>query len=130
MYTHISVYMGKTKMNVLIPDANLTSIIGLFVYVQGVGNHGCEYMTGGRAIILGPTGCNFAAGMSGGVAYVLDRYYWLECIFNRLNNNNNAAFVKAQFSRKPLEGAGQDGTRGSSQMVGKASVNRRVFSCC
>ncbi|MBL8208356.1 MAG: hypothetical protein JNM09_29260, partial [Blastocatellia bacterium] len=40
--------------------------------VEGVGDHGCEYMTGGRAIILGKTGRNFAAGMSGGVAYVLD----------------------------------------------------------
>jgi len=37
-----------------------------------VGDHGCEYMTGGRAIILGPTGRNFAAGMSGGIAYVWD----------------------------------------------------------
>jgi glutamate synthase domain-containing protein 3 len=40
--------------------------------VEGVGDHGCEYMTGGRAVILGRTGRNFAAGMSGGVAYVLD----------------------------------------------------------
>jgi glutamate synthase (ferredoxin) len=40
--------------------------------VEGVGDHGCEYMTGGCAVILGPTGKNFAAGMSGGVAYVLD----------------------------------------------------------
>jgi glutamate synthase (ferredoxin) len=40
--------------------------------VEGVGDHGCEYMTGGRAIILGPTGRNFAAGMSGGIAYVFD----------------------------------------------------------
>ena len=39
---------------------------------QGVGDHGCEYMTGGRVAILGKTGKNFAAGMSGGVAYVLD----------------------------------------------------------
>ncbi|XP_033635249.1 putative glutamate synthase [NADPH] [Asterias rubens] len=46
---------------------------GATAVCEGVGNHGCEYMTGGRAIILGPTGCNFAAGMSGGVAYVLDR---------------------------------------------------------
>ena len=38
----------------------------------GVGDHGCEYMTGGRVVVLGPTGRNFAAGMSGGVAYVLD----------------------------------------------------------
>ncbi len=40
--------------------------------MEGVGDHGCEYMTGGRVVVLGPTGRNFAAGMSGGVAYVLD----------------------------------------------------------
>jgi len=40
--------------------------------VEGVGDHGCEYMTGGRIVVLGKTGRNFAAGMSGGVAYVLD----------------------------------------------------------
>jgi glutamate synthase (NADPH/NADH) large chain len=43
---------------------------GAWAVVEGVGDHGCEYMTGGRAIIIGPTGRNFAAGMSGGVAYV------------------------------------------------------------
>ena len=41
--------------------------------VEGVGDHGCEYMTGGVVVVLGPTGRNFAAGMSGGTAYVLDR---------------------------------------------------------
>ena len=46
---------------------------GAKAVVEGVGDHGCEYMTGGRVVILGPTGRNFAAGMSGGVAYVLDR---------------------------------------------------------
>ena len=45
---------------------------GAMAVVEGVGDHGCEYMTGGRAVILGPTGRNFAAGMSGGIAYVLD----------------------------------------------------------
>jgi glutamate synthase (NADPH/NADH) large chain len=45
---------------------------GAHAVVEGVGDHGCEYMTGGRAVILGATGRNFAAGMSGGVAYVLD----------------------------------------------------------
>ncbi len=43
---------------------------GARAVVEGVGDHGCEYMTGGRAVILGPTGRNFAAGMSGGIAYV------------------------------------------------------------
>ncbi len=46
---------------------------GVTTVVEGVGDHGCEYMTGGRVVVLGPTGLNFAAGMSGGVAYVLDR---------------------------------------------------------
>ncbi|MFI0942380.1 glutamate synthase large subunit [Streptomyces sp. NPDC021020] len=45
---------------------------GATVVSEGVGDHGCEYMTGGRAVVLGPTGRNFAAGMSGGIAYVLD----------------------------------------------------------
>ena len=45
---------------------------GAEAVVEGVGDHGCEYMTGGRAIILGETGLNFGAGMSGGIAYVLD----------------------------------------------------------
>ncbi len=45
---------------------------GVMTVVEGVGDHGCEYMTGGVAVILGETGRNFAAGMSGGEAYVLD----------------------------------------------------------
>ncbi|HUK20191.1 MAG TPA: glutamate synthase large subunit [Gemmatimonadales bacterium] len=45
---------------------------GANVVVEGVGDHGCEYMTGGRVVVLGRTGRNFAAGMSGGIAYVLD----------------------------------------------------------
>jgi glutamate synthase domain-containing protein 2/glutamate synthase domain-containing protein 1/glutamate synthase domain-containing protein 3 len=45
---------------------------GACAVVEGIGDHGCEYMTGGRVVVLGPTGRNFAAGMSGGVAYVLD----------------------------------------------------------
>ncbi|MDU7707477.1 MAG: glutamate synthase large subunit, partial [Clostridium sp.] len=45
---------------------------GVRAVVEGVGDHGCEYMTGGRVVILGQTGKNFAAGMSGGIAYVLD----------------------------------------------------------
>ncbi len=45
---------------------------GATLVVEGVGDHGCEYMTGGRVVVLGPTGRNFAAGMSGGIAYVLD----------------------------------------------------------
>ena len=45
---------------------------GALAVVEGVGDHGCEYMTGGRVVILGNTGRNFGAGMSGGIAYVYD----------------------------------------------------------
>ena len=46
---------------------------GATVVVEGIGDHGCEYMTGGTVVVLGETGRNFAAGVSGGLAYVLDR---------------------------------------------------------
>ena len=59
---------------------------GATAVVEGVGEHGCEYMTGGCVVILGPTGKNFAAGMSGGVAYVLDED-------NRLYRNLNKQMV-------------------------------------
>ena len=55
---------------------------GATAVVEGVGDHGCEYMTGGRVVILGQTGKNFAAGMSGGIAYVLDEKHDL---YKRLN---------------------------------------------
>ncbi len=45
---------------------------GAIAVVEGTGDHGCEYMTGGVVVVLGQTGRNFAAGMSGGIAYVLD----------------------------------------------------------
>jgi glutamate synthase (ferredoxin) len=51
---------------------------GATLVVEGVGNHGCEYMTGGVAVILGEVGANFAAGMSGGIAYVYDELRTLE----------------------------------------------------
>ena len=55
---------------------------GAWAVVEGVGDHGCEYMTGGRVAVLGPVGDNFAAGMSGGIAWLLDEN---EAINNRLN---------------------------------------------
>lgn len=51
---------------------------GVTAVVEGVGDHGCEYMTGGRIVVLGSTGRNFAAGMSGGIAYVLDLHHDFE----------------------------------------------------
>ncbi len=63
---------GKVYINGIAGERFCVRNSGATAVVEGVGDHGCEYMTGGRAVILGATGKNFAAGMSGGVAYVLD----------------------------------------------------------
>ncbi len=55
---------------------------GATAVVEGVGDHGCEYMTGGLVVVLGQTGCNFAAGMSGGIAYVLDELQLFDTLCN------------------------------------------------
>ncbi len=55
---------------------------GAIAVVEGVGDHGCEYMTGGRVVVLGPCGRNFAAGMSGGIAYVYDPHDSLAGLYN------------------------------------------------
>ena len=63
---------GKAYMNGVAGERFCVRNSGANAVVEGVGDHGCEYMTGGRVVILGSTGKNFAAGMSGGIAYVLD----------------------------------------------------------
>jgi glutamate synthase (NADPH/NADH) large chain len=55
---------------------------GATTVVEGLGDHGCEYMTGGLVVVLGKTGCNFAAGMSGGLAYVLDEAQLFDTMCN------------------------------------------------
>jgi len=55
---------------------------GAIAVVEGVGDHCCEYMTGGTVVVLGQTGCNFAAGMSGGIAYVLDEMQLFDTLCN------------------------------------------------
>ncbi len=63
---------GKAFINGLAGERFGIRNSGVEVVVEGVGNHGCEYMTGGRVVCLGSTGINFAAGMSGGIAYIYD----------------------------------------------------------
>lgn len=63
---------GKVFINGVAGERFAVRNSGAYAVVEGVGEHGCEYMTGGRVVILGSTGKNFAAGMSGGIAYVLD----------------------------------------------------------
>lgn len=63
---------GKAYINGIVGERFCVRNSGATAVVEGTGDHGCEYMTGGRVVVLGRTGKNFAAGMSGGVAYVLD----------------------------------------------------------
>jgi glutamate synthase (ferredoxin) len=63
---------GKAFINGVAGERFCVRNSGATAVVEGVGDHGCEYMTGGRVVVLGSTGKNFAAGMSGGIAYVLD----------------------------------------------------------
>jgi len=79
---------------------------GVHAVVEAVGDHGCEYMTGGRVVVLGPTGRNFAAGMSGGIAYVLDergdfaRHCNLDTVaLEHLDDEEEIAEVKAMIER-------------------------------
>ena len=79
---------------------------GAHAVVEGVGDHGCEYMTGGRVIVLGGTGRNFAAGMSGGIAYVLDTdgAFALNCNIDmvdleRLDQPDEVALVRGLIAR-------------------------------
>lgn len=69
---------------------------GATAVVEGIGDHGCEYMTGGRVVILGNTGRNFAAGMSGGIAYVLD-------VHNDFRSKLNGEMVEVSSLEDPAE---------------------------
>ena len=74
---------GEAYINGMAGERFCVRNSGAKAVVEGVGDHGCEYMTGGCAVILGPTGKNFAAGMSGGVAYVLDEKHQLYLNLNK-----------------------------------------------
>ena len=76
---------------------------GASAVVEGVGNHGCEYMTGGTVVVLGQTGLNFAAGMSGGIAYVLDE----DGLFDKRCNLSMVALEKVEPADKAGHLAGQ-----------------------
>ena len=63
---------GEAYFNGVVGERFAVRLSGAEAVVEGVGDHGCEYMTGGTVVVLGQTGKNFAAGMTGGIAYVLD----------------------------------------------------------
>ncbi len=74
---------GQLYLNGIAGERFCVRNSGAVAVAEGVGDHGCEYMTGGRAVILGETGKNFAAGMSGGVAYVYDENNTFELKLNK-----------------------------------------------
>ena len=97
---------GQAYINGMAGERFCVRNSGARAVVEGVGEHGCEYMTGGCVVVLGPTGKNFAAGMSGGVVYVLD-----EC--NALYRNLNKGQVlmekvESKFDREELRQMLQD----------------------
>ena len=95
---------------------------GAVAVVEGVGEHGCEYMTGGRVAVLGPTGKNFAAGMSGGIVYVLDEE-------NRLYQNLNRGMVSMEkvenrFDREELREMIQSHVKHTNSRKGREVLER------
>lgn len=91
---------GKAFFNGVVGERFCVRNSGAIAVIEGCGAHGCEYMTGGRAVILGETGVNFAAGMSGGIAYVLDENESFEAKVNmemiliEKPNNEDIEFLK------------------------------------
>jgi glutamate synthase domain-containing protein 3 len=73
---------GEAFINGLVGERFAVRNSGAVAVVEGVGDHGCEYMTGGTVVVIGRTGQNFAAGMSGGVAYVLDEHQLFDTLCN------------------------------------------------
>jgi len=73
---------GEAFINGLAGERFAVRNSGATAVVEGLGDHGCEYMTGGVVVVLGPTGRNFAAGMSGGIAYVLDEHQLFDTLCN------------------------------------------------
>lgn len=73
---------GEVFINGLAGERFAVRNSGATAVVEGVGDHGCEYMTGGLVIVLGQTGVNFAAGMSGGIAYVFDEHQYFDTLCN------------------------------------------------
>ena len=88
---------GEAYINGIAGERFCVRNSGATAVVEGVGDHGLEYMTGGKVVILGDTGKNFAAGMSGGIAYVLDEKHDL---YKKLNKNKIKKINKNKIKTK------------------------------
>ena len=95
---------------------------GCAAVVEGVGDHGCEYMTGGRVVVLGRTGKNFAAGMSGGIAYVLDEE---NDLYIRLNKEMVSSYgLTSKYDVQELKDMIQEHVAATGSVKGKEILSR------
>ena len=108
---------GKAFINGVAGERFAVRNSGATAVVEGVGDHGCEYMTGGRVAVLGKTGKNFAAGMSGGVAYVLDRE---SDLYKNVNKQMvHIGYVSSKFDVNELKDMIQEHVSYTNSQIGK-----------
>lgn len=108
---------GKAYINGVAGERFCVRNSGATAVVEGVGEHGCEYMTGGRVIILGKTGKNFAAGMSGGIAYVLDEN---KDLYMKLNKELVASeIITSKYDVLELKNIIEDHVKNTNSKKGK-----------
>jgi glutamate synthase (NADPH/NADH) large chain len=108
-------FRGRAAERFAVRNSGATAVI------EGVGDHGCEYMTGGRVVVLGPTGRNFAAGMSGGIAYVLDEE-------DQLPIRCNLEMVQLESVEDPADQEELQGLIEQHAMCTQSTVARRVLN--
>ncbi len=108
---------GKAFINGVAGERFCVRNSGAMAVVEGVGDHGCEYMTGGRVVVLGRTGKNFAAGMSGGIAYVLDEG---NDLYRRLNKEMvSSSEITSKYDVLELKGMIQEHVALTNSAKGK-----------
>ena len=108
---------GKAFINGVAGERFAVRNSGAVAVVEGVGDHGCEYMTGGKVVVLGRTGKNFAAGMSGGIAYVLDES---NDLYKRLNKEMiNIETLTDKYEINELKQLIMDHVNNTNSEVGK-----------
>lgn len=108
---------GKAYINGVAGERFCVRNSGAIAVVEGVGDHGCEYMTGGRVVVLGKTGKNFAAGMSGGIAYILDED---NDLYTRLNKEMiSSSEITNKYDVQELKSMIQDHVRETGSVKGQ-----------
>ena len=112
---------GKAFINGLAGERFCVRNSGAMAVAEGVGDHGCEYMTGGRVAILGSVGKNFAAGMSGGIAYVLDQD---NTLYRKINKGMvNMVHVTSKYDILELQGMIEEHVKHTGSEIGQEIID-------